>query len=193
MKKKTIITALLALVALAGQAQITDTLRVGMEMKLQNVIGTNVFLMHRETTPMRGLPTDTTSFHLYKNGGILCALGKGDADGSYFVCLDLNGDQDFTNDYRYNFTRQQVEDARNFIPQQYANIWVAPEVYINGVARGHSIYTIPHPFDSFCPILRIHNFYTGKFSYNGKPYYICSAYDKSEFAILDSIPSNNDA
>ena len=98
MNKKTIITALLALFTLAGQAQTTDTIRVGMEMKLQNEISTNVFLMHRETTPMKGLPADTASFHLYENGGILCALGKGDADGTYFVCLDLNGDKDFTND-----------------------------------------------------------------------------------------------
>ena len=56
MNKKTIITALLALVAMTGHGQTTDTIRVGMEMKLQNVISTNVFMMHRETTPMKGLP-----------------------------------------------------------------------------------------------------------------------------------------
>ena len=43
MNKKTIITILLALIASAGQGQTTDTLRLGMEMKLQNAIGTNVF------------------------------------------------------------------------------------------------------------------------------------------------------
>ena len=193
MNKKTIITALLALFTLAGWAQTTDTIRVGMEMKLQNEISTNVFLMHRETTSMKGLPVDTASFHLYENGGILCALGKGDTEDTYFVSLDLNGDKDFTNDYRYNFTRQQVENARIFIPQQYAKIWVAPEVYINGVARGNRTYTIPQPFDGFCPMLSVHDFCTGQFNYNGKPYYICSAYDRSEFAIIDSMPSNNDA
>ena len=192
MNKKTIITTLLALFTLAGQGQTTDTLRVGMEMKLQNEISTSVFLRHRETTPLKGLPADTASFHLYENGGILCALGKGDTEGTYFVSLDLNGDKDFTNDYRYNFTRQQVENARNFTPQQYAKIWVAPEVYINGVARGNRTYTIPHPFEGFCPMLSVHDFCSGKFIYNEKTYYICSAYDRDEFAIIDSMPSNSD-
>ena len=41
MSKKTIIIALLALIASAGQGQTTDTLRLGMEMKLQNAIGTS--------------------------------------------------------------------------------------------------------------------------------------------------------
>ena len=128
-KKITIITALFALVALAGQGQTTDTLRVGMEMKLQNVISTNVFMMPKETTPMKGLPSDTASFHLYENRGILCALGKGDTDGIYFVSIDLNGDHDFTNDYRYIFTRQQIVDGRNFAPQRFGDIWVAIQRY----------------------------------------------------------------
>lgn len=193
MKKITIITALFALVALAGQGQTTDTLRVGMEMKLQNVISTNVFMMHRETTPMKGLPSDTASFHLYESSGILCALGKNDTDGTYFVSIDLNGDHNFTNDYRYIFTRQQIEKGRNFAPQRFGDIWVSPDIYINGIARGNRTYTIPHPFDSFCPILSVHDFCTGQFNHNGKSYYICSAYDKSAFAIIDSMPSNNDA
>jgi len=166
MNKKTIITTLLALVSLSGHGQTTDTIRIGMEMKLQNEISTSVFLRHRETTPLKGLPADTASFHLYENGGILCALGKGDTEGTYFVSLDLNGDKDFTNDYRYNFTRQQVENARNFTPQQY---------------------------DGFCPMLSVHDFCTGQFTHNGKPYYICSAYDRKEFAIIDSMPSNSNA
>ena len=193
MNKKTIITALLALVVMAGQGQTTDTLCVGMEMKLQNVISTNVFMMHRETTPMKGLPSDTASFHLYENRGILCASGKGDTDGTYFVSLDLNGDHDFANDYRYIFTRQQIEKGRNFAPQRFGDIWVAPDIYINGIARGNRTYTIPNPFDGFCLMLSIHDFCTGQFNHNGKPYYICSAYDRSEFAIIDSMPSNNDA
>ena len=193
MKKITIITALFALVALAGQGQTTDTLRVGMEMKLQNVISTNVFMMHRETTPMKGLPSDTASFHLYESSGILCALGKNDTDGTYFVSIDLNGDHNFTNDYRYIFTRQQIEKGRNFAPQRFGDIWVSPDIYINGIARGNRTYTIPHPFDGFCPILSVHDFCTGQFNHNGKSYYICSAYDKSAFAIIDSMPSNNDA
>ena len=95
---------MLALVALSGHGQTTDTLSIGMEMKLQNVISTNVFMMHKETTPMKGLPADTASFHLYEMSGILCALGKTDKESTYFVSLDLNGDKDFTNDYRYSFT-----------------------------------------------------------------------------------------
>ena len=43
MRTKTILTALLVLVAMAGRGQTMDTIRVGMEMKLQNVISTNVF------------------------------------------------------------------------------------------------------------------------------------------------------
>ena len=193
MNKKTIITALLALVVMAGQGQTTDTLCVGMEMKLQNVTSTNVFMMHRETTPMKGLPSDTASFHLYENRGILCALGKGDTDGTYFVSLDLNGDHDFANDYRYIFTRQQIEKGRNFAPQRFGDFWVAPDIYINGIARGNRTYTIPNPFDGFCLMLSVQDFCTGQFNHNGKPYYICSAYDRSEFAIIDSMPSNNDA
>ena len=190
--RRTIITALLALVGVAGEGQTTDTLRIGMEMKLQNAIGTNVFLMHRETTPMKGLPSDTASFHLYESRGILCALGKGDTDGTYFVSLDLNGDHDFTNDYRYIFTRKQVEEGRNFAPQRYGDIWVAPGIYVNGVARGNRTYTIPHPFDGLCPILSIHDFCTGEFIHDGKQYYICSAFNGTEFAILDSVPVNAD-
>ena len=192
MNKKLIITALLALVALSGHSQTTDTLSIGMEMKLQNVISTNVFMMHKETTPMKGLPADTASFHLYEMSGILCALGKTDKESTYFVSLDLNGDKDFTNDYRYSFTRQQVEDARNFTPQRYANIWVSPDISINGVARGNRTYTIPHPFEGFCPMLSVHDFCSGKFIYNEKTYYICSAYDRDEFSIIDSMPSNSD-
>ena len=44
MNKKTIITILLALVATAGQGQVTDTLTVGMELRVQDVIGTNKFM-----------------------------------------------------------------------------------------------------------------------------------------------------
>ena len=193
MNKKFIITAMLALVWVAGLGQTTDTIRIGMEMKLQNVISTNVFMMHRETTPMKGLPEDTASFHLYENRDILFAMGKGDTDGTYFVSIDLNGDHDFTNDYRYIFTRQQIEEGRNFAPQRFGDIWVAPDIYINGVARGNRTYTIPQPFDGFCPMLSVHDFCTGQFNYNGKPYYICTAYDRSEFAIIDSMPSNSNA
>ncbi|MBO4839504.1 MAG: TlpA family protein disulfide reductase [Bacteroidaceae bacterium] len=162
-------------------------------MKLQNVIGTNVFMMHRETMPIKGLPTDTASFHLYESRGILCAIGRDSTNGTYFCSLDINSDHDFTNDYRYTFTRHQIEDARNFIPQRYADIWVSPKIYINGVARGNTTYTILHAFDDFVPMLSVHDFCTGKFFHNGKTYYICSAYDRSEFAIIDSMPSNNDA
>ena len=78
MNKKTIINILLALVAVAGQAQTTDTLTVGMELKVQNVIGTNVFMYKCQTpeSEFKGLPTDTASFRLYEQGGIVCILAR---------------------------------------------------------------------------------------------------------------------
>ena len=45
MNKKIIITALLALVAMTGHGQITDTLTIGMELRVQDVIGGNTFLV----------------------------------------------------------------------------------------------------------------------------------------------------
>ena len=195
MNKKTIINILLALVAVAGQAQTTDTLTVGMELKVQNVIGTNVFMYKCQTpeSEFKGLPTDTASFRLYEQGGIVCILARdGKQKDSYFCAFDLNNDRDFTNDYHYYFTRKQIEDERYFIPQRYADIWLAPRIRLNGVAAHGGTVTSPLAFDELVPMLSVHDFFVGNFSHQGKTYHVCSAYDKNEFAVTHSIPANSD-
>ena len=48
------------------KAQTTDTLSVGMELRVQNNIGTKVFMYMIPNDEFKGLPTDTTSFRLYR-------------------------------------------------------------------------------------------------------------------------------
>ena len=54
-----IITALLALVSMSGQGQVTDTLTVGMELRVQDVIGTNKFMYECETPTEELIVTGT--------------------------------------------------------------------------------------------------------------------------------------
>ena len=166
-----------------------------MELKVQNVVGTDVFMYKCQTpiTDLKGLPTDTASFRLYEQIDIVCILARdGVQKDSYFCAFDMNNDRDFTNDYHYYFTRKQIEDERYFIPQRYANIWLAPRIRLNGVAGHGGTVTSPLAFDELVPMLRVHDFFIGNFDYQGKNYQICSAYDKTEFAVTDSIPANND-
>ena len=137
MNKKTIITILLALVAMTGHGQITDTLTIGMELRVQDVIGTNKFMYECETPTeeFKGLPADTASFRLYEQKDIVCILARdGNQKDVYYCAFDMNKDRDFSNDYHYYLTRKQIDDARTFTPQRYADIWIAPEIHLNGVA-----------------------------------------------------------
>ena len=196
MKSRNIITCLLlTLATINATAQKSDTLTVSMELKVQNVVGTDVFMYKCQTpiTDLKGLPTDTASFRLYEQIDIVCILARDDVQkDSYFCAFDMNNDRDFTNDYHYYFTRKQIEDERYFIPQRYANIWLAPRIRLNGVAGHGGTVTSPLAFDELVPMLRVHDFFIGNFDYQGKNYQICSAYDKTEFAVTDSIPANND-
>ena len=76
--RRTIITILLALVAMTGHGQITDTLTIGMELRVQDVIGTNKFMYECEapTEEFKGLPADTASFRLYEQKDIVCILAR---------------------------------------------------------------------------------------------------------------------
>ena len=106
--------------------------------------------------------------------------------------FDINEDHDFSNDYHYYFTRKQILDERVFTPQRYANIWIAPRIRLNGVAGHGGTVTSPLAFDELVPMLSVHDFFIGNFDYQGKTYHVCSAYNKEEFAVTDSIPANND-
>jgi len=193
--KQAIITILLALVAMAGHGQITDTLTIGMELRVQDVIGTNKFMYECETPTeeFKGLPADTASFRLYEQKDIVCILARdGNQKDVYYCAFDMNKDRDFSNDYHYYLTRKQIDDARTFTPQRYADIWIAPEIHLNGVAGHGGMVTSRLAFDEFVPMLHVHDFFVGNFDYQGKNYYVCSAYDKNEYAVTDSIPTNND-
>ena len=195
MNKQTIITILLALVAMTGHGQITDTLTIGMELRVQDVIGTNKFMYECETPTeeFKGLPADTASFRLYEQKDIVCILARdGNQKDVYYCAFDMNKDRDFSNDYHYYLTRKQIDDARTFTPQRYADIWIAPEIHLNGVAGHGGMVTSRLAFDEFVPMLHVHDFFVGNFDYQGKNYYVCSAYDKNEYAVTDSIPTNND-
>ena len=196
MKSRNLITCLLlTLATINATAQKSDTLTVSMELKVQNVVGTDVFMYKCQTpiTDLKGLPTDTASFRLYEQIDIVCILARdGVQKDSYFCAFDMNYDRDFTNDYHYYFTRKQIEDERYFIPQRYANIWLAPRIRLNGVAGHGGTVTSPLAFDELVPMLRVHDFFIGNFDYQGKTYHVCSAYNKEEFAVTDSIPANND-
>ena len=194
MNKKTIITILLALVAMVGQAQTTDTIAIGMELRVQDFIGTSKFMYKCEIPAggFKGLPADTTSFRLYAQKDLVCILARdGEQKDIYYCAFDMNKERDFSNDYRYYFTRKQIADARTFTPQRYADIWIAPEIRLNGVAGRGGMVTSLLAFDEFVPMLHIHDFFVGKFVYQDKNYYICSAYDKKELAVIDTIPINN--
>ncbi|MCR5362002.1 MAG: TlpA family protein disulfide reductase [Bacteroidales bacterium] len=193
--KHVFFSIMFALVASAGMAQNVDTLAVGMELKLQNTIGTDIFMRQCQTSleSFKGRPSDTASFRLYESRDIVCVIGRDtEEENRYFCSFDLNEDRDFSNDYHYSFNRQQIEDARTFAPQRYGDIWVAPNIFLNGVARGHRTVNSPFAFDGFAPMLHIHDFAVGKFDCHGKTYFVCSAYNKSEFAIMDAIPQNAD-
>ena len=196
MKSRNLITCLLLILAtINATAQKSDTLTVSMELKVQNVVGTDVFMYKCQTpiTDLKGLPTDTASFRLYEQIDIVCILARDDVQkDSYFCAFDMNNDRDFTNDYHYYFTRKQIEDERYFIPQRYANIWLAPRIRLNGVAGHGGTVTSPLAFDELVPMLSVHDFFIGNFDYQGKTYHVCSAYNKEEFAVTDSIPANND-
>ena len=186
---------LVVLTTLTAIGQNTNTITIGMEHRVQNVIGTNIF-MYKCGFPneeFKGLPTDTTSFRLYEQASIVCALVRVDQKSdSYFCVFDINEDHDFSNDYHYYFTRKQILDERVFTPQRYANIWIAPRIRLNGVAGHGGTVTSPLAFDELVPMLSVHDFFIGNFDYQGKNYYVCSAYDKNEYAVTDSIPTNND-
>ncbi len=195
-KDRNIIACFLVfLTTLTAIGQNTNTITIGMEHRVQNVIGTNIF-MYKCGFPneeFKGLPTDTTSFRLYEQASIVCALVRVDQKSdSYFCVFDINEDHDFSNDYHYYFTRKQILDERVFTPQRYANIWIAPRIRLNGVAGHGGTVTSPLAFDELVPMLSVHDFFIGNFDYQGKTYHVCSANNKEEFAVTDSIPANND-
>ncbi len=193
--KQTIITILLALVATAGQGQVTDTLTVVMELRVQDVIGTNKFMYECETPTeeFKGLPADTASFRLYEQKDIACMLARdSNQKDAHYCVFDMDKDRDFSNDYHYYFTRKQIDNVRTFTPQRYADIWIAPEIHLNGVAGRGGMVTSRLAFDEFVPMLHVHDFFVGNFDYQCNNYYVCSAYDKNEYAVTDSIPTNND-
>ena len=106
----------------------------------------------------------------------------------------MNKDKDFSNDYRYYFTRNQIYENRSFVPQRYGDIWIAPDIQLNGKAkRGKgSVITCQFAFDEFVPMMYIHDLFVGSFEYHGMTYYISSLDMKTKFAITDSIPANSD-
>ena len=111
---------------------------------------------------------------------------------AYYCVFDMDKDRDFSNDYHYYFTRKQIDNVRTFTPQRYADIWIAPEIHLNGVAGRGGMVTSRLAFDEFVPMLHVHDFFVGNFDYQCNNYYVCSAYDKNEYAVTDSIPTNND-
>ena len=177
------------------KAQTTDTLSVGMELRVQNNIGTKVFMYMIPNDEFKGLPTDTTSFRLYRQQDVVCLLARDDERKDWYYCVfDMDKDKDFSNDYHYYFTRNQIYENRSFVPQRYGDIWIAPDIQLNGKAkRGKgSVITSQFAFDEFVPMMYIHDLFVGSFEYHGKTYYISSLDMKTKFAITDSIPTNSD-
>ena len=177
------------------KAQTADTLSVGMELRLQNTIALTFSMYPISNDVYKGLPTDTASFRLYKQNEYVCLLARDDNRKDWYCCaFDMDKDKDFLNDYHYYFTRNQIYEKRTFVPQRYGGIWVAPDIYPNGIAkRGESLVrTSSTPFDELAPALLFHTFFVGSFDYRGKTYYVSSADYKTKFAITDSIPANSD-
>ena len=195
MKRTNIILTFLVGLTLTATAQTADTLTAAMELRLQNVIGSDVFMAECPTpsNEIKGLPTDTSSFRLYEQRGIVCLLARNaQQKDSYFCAFDMNKDLDFSNDYHYYFTRKQIQEDRTFLPQRHDDIWIAPRIRLNGVAGRGGKATSPLAFDELFPMLSIHDFFVGHFDYHGKTFFVCSVYDKKDFAILDSIPVNDE-
>ena len=179
----------------AIKAQTADTLSVGMELRLQNTIALTYQMYDISSDGFKGVPTDTASFRLYKQSEFVCMLARDDNRKDWYYCaFDMDKDKDFSNDYRYYFTRNQIYEKRAFVPQRYGGIWVAPDIYPNGIAkRGEGLVrTSRAPFDELAPALLFHTFFVGSFDYRGKTYYVSSADYKTKYAITDSIPANSD-
>ena len=179
----------------AIKAQTADTLSVGMELRLQNTIALTYQMYDISSDGFKGVPTDTASFRLYKQSEFVCMLARDDNRKDWYYCVfDMDKDKDFSNDYRYYFTRNQIYEKRAFVPQRYGGIWVAPDIYPNGIAkRGEGLVrTSRAPFDELAPALLFHTFFVGSFDYRGKTYYVSSADYKTKYAITDSIPANSD-
>ena len=179
----------------AIKAQTADTLSVGMELRLQNTIALTYQMYDISSDGFKGVPTDTASFRLYKQSEFVCMLARDDNRKDWYYCaFDMDKDRDFSNDYRYYFTRNQIYEKRAFVPQRYGGIWVAPDIYLNGIAkRGEGLVrTSRAPFDELAPALLFHTFFVGSFDYRGKTYYVSSADYKTKYAITDSIPANSD-
>lgn len=179
----------------AIKAQTADTLSVGMELRLQNTIALTYQMYDISSDGFKGVPTDTASFRLYKQSEFVCMLARDDNRKDWYYCaFDMDKDRDFSNDYRYYFTRNQIYEKRAFVPQRYGGIWVAPDIYPNGIAkRGEGLVrTSRAPFDELAPALLFHTFFVGSFDYRGKTYYVSSADYKTKYAITDSIPANSD-
>lgn len=177
------------------KAQTADTLSVGMELRLQNTIALTFSMYPISNDGYKGLPTDTASFRLYKQNEYVCLLARDDNRKDWYCCaFDMDKDKDFSNDYHYYFTRNQIYEKRTFVPQRHGGIWVAPDIYPNGIAkRGESLVrTSSAPFDELAPALLFHTFFVGSFDYRGKTYYVSSADYKTKYAITDSIPANSD-
>ena len=181
--------------SISVKAQTADTLSVGMELRLQNTISENIFMYDTSSDGFKGIPTDTASFHLYKQNGVVCIIARDSKRKDWYSCaFDMDKDKDFSNDYHYYFTRNQIYENRMFTPQRYGDVWVAPNICLNGIAKrgGGTVVRSRDAFDEFVPMFSIHTFCVGSFDYHGKNYYISSAYNKTEFAITDSIPKNSD-
>lgn len=179
----------------AIKAQTADTLSVGMELRLQNTIALTYQMYDISSDGFKGVPTDTASFRLYRQSEFVCMLARDDNRKDWYYCVfDMDKDKDFSNDYRYYFTRNQIYEKRAFVPQRYGGIWVAPDIYPNGIAkRGEGLVrTSRAPFDELAPALLFHTFFVGSFDYRGKTYYVSSTDYKTKFAITDSIPANSD-
>ena len=76
------------------KAQTTDTLSVGMELRVQNNIGTKVFMYMIPNDELKGLPTDTTSFRLYRQQDVVCLLARDDERKDWYYCVfDMDKDK----------------------------------------------------------------------------------------------------
>ena len=86
------------------KAQTADTLSVGMELRLQNTISENIFMYDTSSDGFKGIPTDTASFHLYKQNGVVCIIARDSKCKDWYSCaFDMDKDKDFSNDYHYYY------------------------------------------------------------------------------------------
>lgn len=190
-----------------------DTLSIPYTVNCSHRIGRSEMLGygHYECSTVKGIPADTSQYRMYdyqfsKDDSMLIILAK-DLCGSYYCSFDTNRDGNFASEYKYHFTKEQIINGCDFIPQliSFRNgkdvFWqpVFPVLFMNGVPRKGMTVTSPHDFDGFVLMAGSGTYFYGKFVYQDKTYTLAltpplDSYDikSTEYCLYDTLMLNND-